>query len=374
MTEPEPAKSGDAVMRADELAGAWRELELRLRDEYTHVFPAGEEVIAIGGGPKRLVKRSIFRVVRPLIRRYDRLIADAAGFGSLTARSLHESQVLLAEVAAQTRAIATTLRALETTVREHDVRLGRAATELELLASRRAAPPPSDAGTSTPSGRDEGGDQLGAGACTELPEAYYWRFESELRGTTESVTAKLQAYRGVADGLRERLGDGHTWLDLGCGEGQFLELLRGWGWRVRGMDISSQAVERCRSKDIDAVVGSLPEYLLEPGDEAPAAISLIQVIEHLPTAAWLPTIRLAERVLAPGGQLVIETIDPRNPRALQAFYADITHTWAAHPDTLRVMAGFAGFASTEVRGLNPDESGTAQDFVLIATKADGPDR
>lgn len=345
-----------------------------------HVFPAGEEVIAIGGGPKRFVKRVVFRVIRPLIRRYDRLIADAAGFGSLTARSLHESQVLLADIAAQTKAIATTLRALEVAVREHDVRLGRAATELEILArgpmsvASRVADARSDhpeartgaanPGTANPRAvRDE----------VDLPEAYYWRFESELRGTTESVTAKLQVYREVADGLRERLGDGHTWLDLGCGEGQFLELLRRWGWRVRGMDISSQAVERCRSKDIDAVVGSLPEYLLEPGEEAPAAISLIQVIEHLPTAAWLPTIRLAERALAPGGLLVIETIDPRNPKALQAFYADITHTWAAHPDTLRVMAGFAGFASTEVRGLNPDEAGTAQDFALIATKAGGPD-
>lgn len=368
MTDPEPAGSG-----ADELAARWQELELRLRDEYTHVFPAGEEVIAIGGGPKRLIKRTIFRVIRPLIRRYDRLIADAAGFGSLTARSLHESQVLLADIAAQTKAIATTLRALEVTVREHDVRLGRAATELELLASRRAAPPPPDATTSTPSGRDGGAVPPGMGADTELPEAYYWRFESELRGTAEAVTAKLEGYRDVADRLRERLGDDRTWLDLGCGEGQLLELLRGWGWHVRGVDVSPQAVERCRSKGIDAVVGSLPEYLLEPTDEAPAAISLIQVIEHLPTAAWLPTIRLAERALAPGGQLVIETIDPRNPRALQAFYADITHTWAAHPDTLRVMAGFAGFASTEVRGLNPDETGSAQDFALIATKAGGPD-
>ncbi len=169
--------------------------------------------------------------------------------------------------------------------------------------------------------------------------------------------------------MRERHGPEALWLDLGCGEGTFMELLRGWGWRVAGMDHSLQAVESCAARGLDAVQGELPDFLLGADDRTPAAISLIQVIEHLPTETWLPTLRYAERRLAPGGVLLIETIDPRNPEALQAFFADVTHTWAAHPRTLEVMAGFAGFAGTEVVDLNPGDDGRAQDFALIARKA-----
>ena len=153
-------------------------------------------------------------------------------------------------------------------------------------------------------------------------------------------------------------------------EGRFMELLHEWGWkRVLGMDHSPQAVEECRARDLDAVPGTLPEFLLSFEGGTPAAISLVQVIEHLPTDAWLPTLRYAERLLAPGGEVVIETIDPRNPEALQAYFADVTHTWAAHPETLRITAGFAGFSETEILGLNPGDNGKPQDFALIARKA-----
>jgi len=182
------------------------------------------------------------------------------------------------------------------------------------------------------------------------------------------VTAKLEVYRELADDLLDRHGAGARWLDLGCGNGRFMELLRAWGWRVEGVDRSPRAVEACTTRGLPAVVGAVPEYLSGSSGETFAAISLIQVIEHLPTATWLQTIRAAERSLAPGGALLIETIDPRNPEALQAFFADVTHTWAAHPETLRVMCEFAGFRAVEVRGLNPGDDGRPQDFALLARK------
>ena len=358
-----------APIPADELIEPWHAFEDRLRYEYTQVHPPGDEITEIGGGPKRLAKRALLRVIRPVVRRYDRLLADVGGMGLRTTSSLAETQRTLADLVERTEAIARDLREVMVLSREHEVRIGRAATELDLLADRLAAGVPAPTGAAAGPAASSA-DTTGAGTPPShvLPDAFYWRFERSLRGSAESVTAKLGAYREIADRLRARHGPDALWLDLGCGEGRFMELLRDWGWRVLGMDQSPQAVEACAAAGLEAAEGDLPEFLLS-FEETPDAISLIQVIEHLPTETWLPTLRYAERILASGGSLLIETIDPRNPEALQAFFADVTHTWAAHPETLRVMAGFAGFVETDVIGLNPDENGRPQDFVLTATKA-----
>jgi len=350
---------------ASELAAGWTRMEDRLRYDYTQVFPPGEEVVEIGGGLKRWVKRLIFRVIRPLIRRYDRIVADVAHLGSDTARSVAGTQQEFAGLRERMETLLEESRILEALSREHDVRIGKATTELELLARRLRAVP----------GLETGGAEAApamqalvspTSPSLDLPDEFYWRFEANLRGGDRSIQEKLGQYEGLATELKQRVGGDPLWLDLGCGEGQFAGMLGAWGWRVRGMDVSPQAVDACRARGIDAVVGSLPDFLADYEGEAPTGISLIQVIEHLPTTAWLPILRYARHIVAPGGVVLIETIDPRNPYALQWFFGDVTHTWPAHPETLRVMAGFAGFEATEVRALNPDARGEPQDFALLA--------
>ena len=369
---PAPPEPPAGPVATTGLIDRWVQFRNERTFDHTQVFPPGDETLEIGGGPKRFIKRLTLRLIRPVIRRYDRLLAESAGMSAELARSLDASQRTLAELVTETRAIAAELREVGVMAKEHDVRIGRAATELDLLADRVAdarALAPATPGATAASGDAAPIEAPPASGRHVLPDAFYWRFESALRGSADSVAEKLGAYRGVADELRRDHGDAALWIDLGCGEGGFMELLRGWGWRVLGMDVSPQAVEACGARGLEATVGSLPEFLLGWDGDAPAVLSLIQVIEHLPTEAWLPTLRYAERILAPGGALVIETIDPRNPEALQAFFADVTHTWAAHPGTLQVMAGFAGFSGTEVIGLNPGDNGKPQDFALIARKA-----
>ncbi len=94
------------------------------------------------------------------------------------------------------------------------------------------------------------------------------------------------------------------------------------------------------------------------------------MIEHLPPEEWLATFQFAHEALAPRGAFLIETIDPRNTYALANwFFGDITHTWPANPETLKVMAGFAGFEDVEIISMNPDADGKGQDFALVARKA-----
>lgn len=322
---------------ASELAVMWKELEDRLRFEYTQVYPPDEETVEVGGGGKRFVKRIVHRVIRPLIRRYDRLGADTAELGFDTAQSIAGTQRDLAQVVEQLQSIAAEVRGLRTDVRSLQTGEGLAARPGE--------------------------------TAEDLPDAFHERFDAAMRGSAASVTERLGTYEGLAADLHASVDDEPLWLDLGCGDGHFLRLLGVWGWRARGVDVHVAAVEACRAAGLEADPGRLPGYLAGYDDEAPTAISMIQVIEHLPTATWLTVLAEAHRVLASGGLLLVETLDPRNPTSLQWYFGDVRHTWLAHPETLRVMAEVAGFASTEILGLNPDDGGVPQDFALVARKA-----
>ncbi len=364
-----------------DLAIRWGELEATLRRDHASRPLPDDQILQMGRPLKRRIKRLTFRLLRPLMRRYDRIGADLALLGLETSRELEAARQEIAGLTSELQElrsdlrraeaawdeVRTALRASQTVAHEHDVRIGSAASELEALSRRLAsaggvtgsAPASTPAAAAAPAPHPE----------AALPDAFYWRFEAALRGSQESIEQKLLQYRDLADQLRTQHGGTPLWLDLGCGEGQFLALLQGWGWRVLGMDISAQAVATCEERGIDAVEGTLPDFLLTYEGEAPAAMSAIQVVEHLPPASWLPLLQYAQRALAPGGALVVETIYPLNVDALARwFFGDITHTWPANPETLRVMAGFAGFDSAEVRLMNADEDERPQDYALIARK------
>ena len=371
-----------SVDGTSDLAIRWGELEATLRRDHASGPLPDDPVLQMGQPLKRRIKRLTFRLLRPLMRRYDRIGADLALLGLETTRELETArqdnagltadlQELRSDVRRSEAArddVRAELRASQTVAHEHDVRIGSAASELEALSRRLAsaggvtgvapAPTPETAAAAVPA------------PDAALPDAFYWRFEAALRGSQESIEQKLLQYRDLADQLRVEHGGSPLWLDLGCGEGQFLALLQGWGWRVLGMDISPQAVATCEERGIDAVQGTLPDFLLTYEGEAPAAMSAVQVVEHLPPASWLPLLQYSQRALAPGGALILETIYPLNVDALANwFFGDITHTWPANPETLRVMAGFAGFDSVDVRLMNPDEDERPQDYALIARRS-----
>jgi SAM-dependent methyltransferase len=357
-----------------DLSVGWSELEATLRRDHGSGPLPDDPVLELGRPAKRRFKRFTFRVLRPLMRRYDRITADLARLGLETSQELalarSDTVVLTSEVQrlrAELREAQVTWEELGTEfasrLHEHDVRVGTATADLEALMRRLAAGSPVAPASGPAAPAPAPGPAV-------MPDSFYWRFEAALRGSPESIQTKLAQYRDVATELRESVGGSPLWLDLGCGEGQFLAMLRDWGWRVLGMDISAQAVRTCVEHGFDAVEGTLPDFLATYDGEAPHGMSAIQVVEHLDPATWLPLLQLARTVLAPRGAFVLETIYPLNVDALANwFFGDITHTWPANPETLRVMAGFAGFDAVDVRLMNDDADGRPQDYALIARTA-----
>ena len=283
-----------------------------------------------GGGPKGIAKR----VLRKLMRWYvEPLAADQ--------RVFNDSVLKLLDALSERADAATAGREqAERLVRELEERL----TRLE----RRA---PSGAAQAAPTVASQ------PGAAT-VPD--YFAFESRMRGSVDAIRERQRPY---VEDFRESA----PVLDIGCGRGELLGLLREAGVDARGIDADADMVAYARGDGLDVEQADLVEHLEKLDEGSLGGIFMGQVVEHLPAPTLVLALTLAAAKLRPGGLLVAETINPLSPLALRSYFADLTHAQPLVPETLELLARQAGFAETEVRFLNePAERLTEPDDPVIA--------
>ncbi|HEX3748437.1 MAG TPA: class I SAM-dependent methyltransferase [Bryobacteraceae bacterium] len=175
----------------------------------------------------------------------------------------------------------------------------------------------------------------------------YARFAERFRGSEEYVKAGQQLYLPYFQGCR-------SVLDIGCGRGEFLLMMRAAGVPAKGVELSAESVALCRSAGLDAEVADVFPYLAALPEGALDGIFCSQVVEHLPPDRLPELIRLCARALAPGGVIAIET---PNPECLAIFathfYLDPTHTRPVpHPLLIFYLEEF-GVGNLAVRRLSP---------------------
>ena len=173
----------------------------------------------------------------------------------------------------------------------------------------------------------------------------YFAFEARMRGSTGDVRGKQEVY---VDDFREAA----PVLDVGCGRGEFLGLLREAGIEARGVDRDADMVAFCRVEGLEVEHADALEHLGSLEDGSLGGIFAAQVVEHLPPPALVRLFDLAAAKVRPGGVLVAETMNPLALGALKNYFADLTHAQPLVPETLVLLARQAGFASAEVRFLN----------------------
>jgi SAM-dependent methyltransferase len=180
-------------------------------------------------------------------------------------------------------------------------------------------------------------------AAAAVPD--YFAFEARMRGSTADVRERQRPY---VDDFR----DAAPVLDVGCGRGEFLGLLRDAGIEARGVDAGADMVAYARGEGLEVEQADALEYLARLPEGSLGGIFAAQLVEHLPPSQLFRLLELAARALRPGGLLVAETINPLSPLALRAYFADLTHAQPIVPETLALLAKQAGFRDVETRYLN----------------------
>src|SRR5919198_243655 len=119
-----------------------------------------------------------------------------------------------------------------------------------------------------------GGTTAAGGAAAPADDYKYVAFEDQFRGSVDDVRAKLGPYLPLFDGASNV-------LDVGCGRGEFLALLRSAGVSARGVDVNSEMIAEARERGLDAEVADALAYLQSQSDESIGGIFAAQVVEHL---------------------------------------------------------------------------------------------
>jgi len=175
----------------------------------------------------------------------------------------------------------------------------------------------------------------------------YGRFAERFRGTEEYVKAGQQLYLPYFEG-RQNV------LDIGCGRGEFLEMMRGAGVPAKGIDLSEESVATCRHKGLDAEIADLYLYLENLPEASLDGIFCSQVVEHLPPDRLPEMVRLCASRLQRNGVIAIET---PNPECLAIFathfYLDPTHQRPVPHPLLAFYLEEFGIGNIEVRKLSP---------------------
>ena len=192
-----------------------------------------------------------------------------------------------------------------------------------------------------------------AASVAAAEEGFYPTLEHHFRGSTEDLRERLGAYqRWIQD-----LPKGPV-ADLGCGRGEWLELLGEWGVEATGVDLNAPNVAGMRARGLNVHHADALGWLQAQPEASLAAVTSFHVIEHLPFGALLRLVQEARRVLMPGGRLIMETPNPENVIvATQTFWLDPTHVRPLPPALLEVVVIDAGLEIEALLRLNPPGDG-----------------
>jgi O-antigen chain-terminating methyltransferase len=217
---------------------------------------------------------------------------------------------------------------------------------------------------------------------------FYRAFEDIHRGSRELILDRLAVYLPFLEPLKA-LDANPAAIDLGCGRGEWLELVIGAGFSASGVDLDEGMLEGCRAHGLPAEHDDAVAALKKRADGSVSVVSAFHLVEHIPFPELQVLIVEALRVLRPGGLLILETPNAENLFVgSNGFYMDPTHERPIPHLLLSFLTEFSGFKRSKLVRLQEQAAlhdsefeidlitamgGSSPDYAIVAQKDAEPE-
>ncbi len=216
-----------------------------------------------------------------------------------------------------------------------------------------------------------------------MSDGFYRAFEDKHRGTLALIKERQSIYLPLIRPLLEIYPRAPA-IDLGCGRGEWLELLTETGFDALGIDLDDGMLAECRARGLTVQTQDALTALKALPDNSQAIVSGFQFAEHIPFEVLQELVQQAMRVLLPAGLLILETPNPENVVVgTTNFYLDPTHNRPLPPLLMEFLAEYYGFCRFKIVRLQEPVNladsrrfsihdvlgGVSPDYALVAQKA-----
>lgn len=196
----------------------------------------------------------------------------------------------------------------------------------------------------------------------------YVEFENLFRGSRDDIRKSLSEYIPYFKGTSDI-------LDIGCGRGEFLDLLRERNLTCWGIDTNQGMVTECHNRGLTVKHGDALSIMRGIPDGSLGGIFSSQVVEHLQPDYLMELLETAHQKLRPGTRIILETINPACWSAFfESYIRDITHVQPLHPDTLKYLCIASGFQNVETHFCSPYPEHAKLRAVPIVDRPEGTDK
>lgn len=222
---------------------------------------------------------------------------------------------------------------------------------------------------------------------TQSFDTLYRAFEDKFRGSPDLIKERLRVYLPLLQQLPADVGGGRRAVDLGCGRGEWLEVVSEAGFEPVGVDLNAGMAQAALDRGFSVEIDDALAFMRRQEAASASVVTAFHLAEHLPIETLLDLLNECHRVLGDGGLLILETPNPENISVgTWTFYIDPTHQKPLPPTLLEFLVEQAGFDRTailRINGADVDETAgameqafqtmfdTARDYACLAHKQSG---
>ena len=197
-------------------------------------------------------------------------------------------------------------------------------------------------------------------AAGAVDSTTYVGFEDRFRGARADIARRVADYIPL-------LASASDVVDIGCGRGELLDLLKSHGVSARGVDANAAMVALGRARGLAVEQGDALGFLQRQADGSIGGLTAIQVVEHFEPGYLARFLETAFHKMRPGAPLILETINPACWMAFfETYIRDLTHQRPLHPDTLKYLVEASGFKHADVQFRQEVTEGDRLDRVAVA--------